>query len=168
MVKGRLAAAPCERSGKQQQLFFLVRKSSGIGQLRQGSEMNERRSASRKKSFLQGRIFYNHGRNSIDCLVRDFSEQGARLKFPGAVATPDVVELHIPNKDETFRATVQWRSADEMGVVFDGHETAPPLVPGTPAGDVAGRLQKLEHDFGVLQRKVNEMQAVLRQIQGAD
>jgi hypothetical protein len=130
--------------------------------------MNERRSGSRKRSFLQGRIFYNHRRNSIDCLVRDLSAQGARLKFPGAVATPDVVELHIPNKDETFRATVQWRAADEMGVVFGINEDAPALVPGAPASDLPARLQKLEHDFGVLQRKVNEMQAVLRQIQGAD
>ena len=41
--------------------------------------MAERRTAARKKSFLQGRVYYNHHRSSLDCLVRDISEEGARL-----------------------------------------------------------------------------------------
>ena len=130
--------------------------------------MNERRSKSRQKSFLQGRIYFNHRRTSVDCLVRDISEKGARLKFPGAVATPEVVELYIPNKDESYRARVQWRVADEMGVVFTMHEDAPSVVPGLPPIDLSARLHKLEHDYVLLQRKVNELQAAMRQIQGAD
>ena len=95
--------------------------------------MTERRSGSRQKSFLQGRIFFNNRRTSVDCLIRDFSEHGARLKFSGMTATPDVVELYIPNKDESYRATVQWRNADEIGVGFDCDEKSPPLAPGMPS-----------------------------------
>src|SRR5579871_4465593 len=87
----------------------------------QGAAMNERRRIARQKSFLQGRVFFNNRRTSVDCLIRDFSELGARLKFSGAVATPEVIELHIPNKDETYRARVQWRNGDEMGVSFDNY-----------------------------------------------
>jgi hypothetical protein len=130
--------------------------------------MTERRSGSRQKSFLQGRIFFNNRRTSVDCLIRDFSEQGARLKFSSATATPDVVELYIPNKDESYRAKVQWRNADEIGVGFDVVAGAPPLAPGTPAADWSARIHKLEHDLASLQRKFNELQASLRQIQGAD
>ena len=39
--------------------------------------MQEKRSSGRQKSFLQGRIFFTHRRNSIDCLIRDISDQGA-------------------------------------------------------------------------------------------
>jgi len=130
--------------------------------------MTERRSSLRQKSFLQGRIFFNNRRTSVDCLIRDFSEHGARLKFSSMTATPDVVELYIPNKDESYRATVQWRNADEIGVGFDVDALAPPLAPGTPAADWTARIHKLEHDLATLQRKFNELQTALRQIQGAD
>ena len=96
--------------------------------------MAERRSAARKKSFLQGRIFFNQRRTSVDCLIRDFCEHGARLTFSSMTATPDVVELYIPNKDESYRAKVQWRNANEIGVGFEREAASPPLVPEAAAG----------------------------------
>jgi len=130
--------------------------------------MTDRRLGSRQKSFLQGRIFFNNRRTSIDCLVRDFTEHGARLQFGSITAMPDVVELHIPNKEESYRARVQWRNADEIGVGFDCDEGAPPVAPGAPAADWSARIHKLEHEVASLQRKFNELQTALRQIQGAD
>jgi hypothetical protein len=130
--------------------------------------MAERRSAARKKAFLQGRIFFNQRRTSIDCLIRDFCEHGARLTFSSMTATPDMVELYIPNKDESYRAKVQWRNGDEIGVGFGVDEGSPPLAPGAPAADWSARIHKLEHDLASLQRKFNELQTALRQIQGAD
>jgi hypothetical protein len=129
--------------------------------------MTERRSASRKKSFLQGRIFFNHGRTSVDCLIRDFCEHGAKLTFTSMTATPDVVDLYISNRDESYRAKVQWRNANEIGVGFERDETSPPLAPGAPP-DWSARIHKLERALASLRRKFNEMQTVVRQIQGAD
>jgi hypothetical protein len=129
--------------------------------------MTERRSGSRQKSFLQGRIFFNNRRTSIDCLVRDFTEHGARLQIGSITAMPDVVELHIPNKEESYRARVQWRTANEIGVGFDCDASAPQLAPGAPADDWSARIHKLEHEVASLQRKLNELQTALRQIQGA-
>jgi hypothetical protein len=130
--------------------------------------MAERRSAARKKSFLQGRIFFNQRRTSVDCLIRDFCAQGARLTFSSMTATPDVVELYIPNKDESYRAKVQWRNANEIGVGFEREAASPPLVPEAPPADLSARIHKLEHALSSLQRKFNELQTVVRQIQGAD
>jgi hypothetical protein len=129
--------------------------------------MPERRLAARQRSFLQGRVYFNNRRASVDCLVRDISETGARLKFPAPVSTPDMVELYLPGKDETFRARVQWRVADEMGVGFV-LEGSPPLVPGPQSADLEVRLRRLEAEFAMLQQKVAELQAALRQTQGAD
>jgi hypothetical protein len=117
---------------------------------------------------LQGRIFFNHRRTSVDCLIRDFCEHGARLTFSSMTATPDVVELYIPNKDESYRAKVQWRNANEIGVGFEHDAASPPLVPEAPPADLSARIHKLEHALASLQRKFNELQAVVRQIQGAD
>ena len=63
--------------------------------------MPERRITSRQKSFLQGRIFYNHRRSTVDCLVRDVSDTGAKLVFGGTVNIPDVVELSSPTRTKS-------------------------------------------------------------------
>jgi hypothetical protein len=134
--------------------------------------MRDRRIATRQRSFLQGRITFNKGRSSIDCLVRDISETGAKLIFSDSVVIPDVVELYIPNKDETHRVRVQRRIGNEIGVAFEGGSeaaTSPPLVPEiAAAADLPARLQKLESEFAKLQRKVNELQIALNKSQGAE
>jgi hypothetical protein len=124
--------------------------------------MEERRSVSRQKSFLQGRILFNNRRTTVDCLIRDFSEIGARLNFDRMISLPDVVELFIPVKDETRRAKIIWRNADEVGVSFNFDEGSPSLVPGIPQADWGARIQKLEHDVAALQRKLNELQKSMR------
>ena len=131
--------------------------------------MKERRRSARTRSLLQGRVYYNHRRASVDCLVRDISEQGAKLKFSEAVAVPEVVELYIPNKNETHRARIQWRWGEEVGVAFGPDEMASPsLVPDAPAAELAARVRRLEGDVASLQRKVNELQNELRSRQGSD
>jgi hypothetical protein len=134
--------------------------------------MKERRRALRQRAFLQGRIFYNNRRSSIDCLIRDFCEHGAKLTFSSAIGTPDIVELHVPSRDESYRARIEWRAGEEVGVSFEGTDAdsvAAPLAPSAPApADWAARIHKLERDIAVLQRKFNELSAAMRQIQGAD
>jgi hypothetical protein len=130
--------------------------------------MKERRAVSRKRSFLQGRIYFNNRRTSVDCLIREVSEHGARLKFASTTVTPDVMELHIPAREESYRAKVIWRNADEIGVTFNGDERSPSLAPDTPSADWSSRIHKLERDMASLARKFNELQTALRQMQGAD
>ena len=96
--------------------------------------MKERRSVSRQKSFLQGRIYFNNRRSSVDCLIRDYSEQGARLKFSESADVPEAMELYIPNKEEIHRARVEWRSGNEMGVSFGEEIHSPSIAPEARAG----------------------------------
>jgi PilZ domain len=124
--------------------------------------MKERRIFARKKSFLQGRVFYNQHRSSVDCLVRDISEHGAKLVFSDAVSIPDVVDLYLPAKDEVHRIRVQWRKGDEMGVDFGVAGEADETEATPPPSDLLGRLTKLEGDFTVLKRVVNELRAEMR------
>jgi hypothetical protein len=126
----------------------------------------DRRSRTRLKSFLQGRVYFNNRRSSLDCLVRDFSDYGARLKVSESVAMPEVVELHIPNKDEAYRARVQWRAGDEVGVAFDPPDESPSIVPSGP--DLLARVHKIETEMAALQRKVNELQNELRKRQNVE
>jgi hypothetical protein len=129
---------------------------------------DERRTLLRKRSFLQGRLYFNNRRSSLDCLVRDISDQGAKLKVSDSIAIPEFVELHIPNKDETYRAKVQWRTGFEIGVTFENeHEAAPSIVPNAGPADLLERVRRLEAEVASLHRKVNELQNELRHGQGS-
>ena len=78
--------------------------------------MIERRALIRHKTFIKGRIYFNNRLSSMDCIVRDVTEKGARLQVSESVVLPDTFELYLPNKDEHFRAQAQWRKGDQLGV----------------------------------------------------
>jgi PilZ domain len=124
--------------------------------------MKERRQAARKRSLLQGRVYYNHRRSSVDCLVRDISERGAKLVFGEPVAVPDVLELYLPGKEELHRVVVQWRKGTEMGVDFGLAGVTDDSESASPSTDLAGRLHKLESELSALKRIVSELRAEIR------
>ena len=125
--------------------------------------MDERRNATRQKSLLRGRIYFNHNRAAVDCLIRDISETGARLVFSSVVPVPDAFNLYIPQKENTLRAKVQWRHGDEVGIAFISN----PPVSEEASGDldIAERVQKLEAEVAMLRRTLKRLQAF---IPGAD
>jgi len=117
---------------------------------------DERRKSSRQKSFLHGCIYFNNRRSAIDCLIRDISAEGARLVFSQTATIPDVIELHIPQKDQTLRAHVQRRTSGEVGVAFDTvHAPAAP----TENEDLAARVERLEADVAGLRRIMKRLRA---------
>src|SRR3954447_10183054 len=94
----------------------------------------ERRRITRQKSFLRGSIHFNNRRSVVDCLIRDISPYGARLIFSDAVTTPDVLDLYIPQKEQTLRVHVIWRHGQEAGVAFP---QATQLDPAAETGETA-------------------------------
>ena len=81
-------------------------------------EMHVRRKAKRERSFLRGRIYFNNGRNTVDCLIRDISYEGARIIFSEPADVPDEVQLYIPDRRRLVLAHVRWRHADKLGLSF--------------------------------------------------
>src|ERR1700733_4731066 len=88
---------------------------------------DERRIAARQRTVLRGCIYYNKRSAAADCLVRDVSDSGARLELSENVVIPDLIELNIPKKEETFHARVLWRRGNEVGVAYvDGRNGRDP------------------------------------------
>jgi hypothetical protein len=115
----------------------------------------ERRRIARQKSFLRGMIYFNNRRSVADCLIRDISPFGARLIFSDAVATPDVLDLYIPQKEQTLRAQVIWRVGHEVGVAFPQAIHPEPATAG--ASDLADRVTKLEAEVAALRRTLRKL-----------
>ena len=120
----------------------------------------ERRTSTRHKSFLQGRIFFNNRRSAIDCLIRDISAGGAKLIFSQTASIPDVVELYIPQKDQTLRTHVIWRSGEEAGVAFRAVQapTQAP-APAKDSPDLSERVEQLEGEVAAIKRMLKRLKA---------
>jgi hypothetical protein len=117
--------------------------------------MGERRKVVRQKSFLQGRVIFNNGRTSLDCLVREITPLGARIIFSDVVSIPDTVDLHLPQKNRTAHARVVWRHSDEIGLAFSESGRARSLP---AAGDnIVERMEQLEAELISLTRFVKQL-----------
>jgi hypothetical protein len=118
--------------------------------------MEERRKVARQKSLLRGCVYFNNRNSTADCLVRDISAYGARLVFADEVTIPDVVELYVPQKDQFYRSHIIWRHDTEAGIAFAIPEQ---VAHPAEAGDLAARVQKLEHEIELLKRVVKRLKA---------
>lgn len=116
--------------------------------------MGERRRSVRQKSFLRGCVYFNKRRNALNCLIRDISSEGARIIFSETVSVPDIVDLYIPQKEQTVRARVQWRHGDEIGLAFPDAVRA---ADGTSDGELAKRVAQLESEIGSLRRVLKRL-----------
>ena len=121
--------------------------------------LTERRKQTRLRVFLKGRVHFNNGASSLDCLVRDMSPIGARLVMSETATLPEKFDLFIPQKERTYRATLRWRREDGIGVTF---EAATPAEAVTPEMTVAGllrRLNDLEVENAALRRRLAAVEA---------
>lgn len=124
--------------------------------------MSENRREVRQRTFLKGRIVFNNGASSMDCLVRDFSATGARLALTETATLPEQFELYIPQKDKTYRSSLRWRRNDGIGIAFID-ETVPVAPPAAPPQDDQTSVPALMRRIGELETE----NATLRRLLGA-
>ena len=117
---------------------------------------SEHRNETRQRVFLKGRIVFNNGASSMDCLVRDFSSSGARLALSESSTLPEVFDLYIPQKDRTYRSTLRWRRADGVGITF-ADEAAKPASVAAPTA--AAEPAAEDNSVTVLLRRITELEA---------
>ncbi len=123
--------------------------------------MSRDRVLSRLRTMIQGRIVFNRGCSTMDCVVRDMAEGGARLQVAQAAAVPERFDLVLPLRHETHRAVVRWRREDEIGVAF---EAAAGQTSREADPEVLARLQRLEAETANLHRLLAAMQAEMAQL----
>ncbi len=101
--------------------------------------MNENRIAERTRTFLKGRIEYSNGQASMDCLIRDLSDAGARIAVSDSVTLPDHFRLFVPKTNRWLGAQIRWRRGGLIGVSFDAEVVE---VASAAEGDV--KMRELE------------------------
>jgi hypothetical protein len=125
--------------------------------------MVERRSIVRHKTFIKGQIYFNNRLSSMDCIVRDLTDNGARLEFSESVALPEMFELYMPNKDEYFQARIEWRKGNNIGVSWTPED---PLNPHRDSGrndhHLTDKVARLEREIALLHKRLDAVEQGLR------
>jgi PilZ domain-containing protein len=118
---------------------------------------SDNRSRSRVRALMAGRIVFNKGRSSVDCVVRNITDAGAKLSVSAAANVPDQFELVLPHKRTTRRARLVWRRLDEIGVAFS--DAPLPHVDSSTDGEAAlrRRIQQLEAEVARLQAIIEKL-----------
>lgn len=90
--------------------------------------MEENRRKPRMRTFKSGLLVFNEGRSTLDCVVRNISEGGAKLSFNQVADIPNV--FHISLSDGAKKTCrIVWRKSLDVGVSFDAPEDAPATSP---------------------------------------
>jgi hypothetical protein len=88
---------------------------------------DELRKDRRNRAFKEGQIVFNSGSSLIDCIIRDRTKTGAKVRVPAATLLPKSFELLSVGEGMLYPAEIRWRRGDDLGVEFVGAPTpAPP------------------------------------------
>ena len=80
--------------------------------------MLERRKSFRGRVYYGGRIAFNGRQSTMDCIVRNFSDDGAKVEFDTTRLITGEVDFTIEQKGFAFRARMIWRRGDHAGFLF--------------------------------------------------
>jgi hypothetical protein len=83
--------------------------------------MTEKRKEQRSRTLFSAKILLPGRHAVIDCVVRDLSASGARIKVDEVAIVPVEFDLVIaaPSGERRQRCRVIWRRPTEIGVAFD-------------------------------------------------
>jgi hypothetical protein len=94
--------------------------------LRRGAE---RRRSSRRDCTLGGRLFYGLAGLSIDCIIRDISDHGARIAVPSAAwKAPKEIHLLSLREGKVYSGQVVWNRGRYLGLNFSVVQPAEALT----------------------------------------
>ena len=114
--------------------------------------MDERRKGMRDRVIFGG-IASSDAKPPKECVIRDISENGARLEFKSGARLPkDQISLAIARKGKSFLAKIVWWRDNIVGVAFTD-----PADQALPESDLADRLRKSEKKKRQLQRRINDL-----------
>jgi hypothetical protein len=128
--------------------------------------MTEQRKSLRLKSLYRGVVSFGDNNFTLDCMVRDISETGARLRFSSAPAIiSEYLDLTIPIKGRTYRAKLVWSNGTEMGVAFEtnvgvnaSHSSGGVTASHLNDDELSYRVTRLEAEITTLKQMIRRLQ----------
>jgi hypothetical protein len=120
---------------------------------REYCSMLDRRRSARDKVIYGGVAEVGDDGAARECVVRNISDNGARIEFGNVVKLPrEQMSLTIARKGRSFLARIIWWRDNFVGVAFSS-ETPSEF----PVSDLEERLRKSEAKKRELQRRIKQL-----------
>jgi prefoldin subunit 5 len=116
---------------------------------------SERRISKRKRTLLAAKIVFADGASTVDCVIRDLSETGARIRVGSFATLPEDFRLVITGRGEALSAHMVWSHGDEIGV---------DLSPGKPAEEHGEEVEVLRRRIRELERTILKLQNRIQEL----
>lgn len=118
--------------------------------------MQENRKQTRSRTVLGAQIVFNNRSSTVDCKVRNMTEDGAKIVLADHMNIPQRFEFIVPQRGRTYIAKVIWRQDNEAGLEFvNEHVTAQGTL--QPA-DMPARIRELESENALLKKRLIDLQ----------
>lgn len=105
---------------------------------------NNRRAQQRIRTALKGQLVINDRYSTVECIVRDLSESGARLQTPEGYLPPRKFGFELPTKTLSANARKIWSSGNLHGIMFYNRRIRAKMAPLTEGS--ASQLQQIVED----------------------
>src|SRR4029453_8238240 len=90
----------------------------------------------RGRVLMAGKVIFNFGQSTIDCLVRRITDEGATIELESGFGIPEHFQLFITSERALMPCKMVWQSDKQVGVAFETSETS---HAATPEGASAAR-----------------------------
>lgn len=117
--------------------------------------MLDRRRHLRRRVYYGGRIAFHRRTSTLDCIVRNFSPDGAKVQLSCPAAVPDLVDLTIARQGVAYLARVVWRREGEAGLVLHSPQR---IVSELPL-DIALRMRVIERANRKLRQQAEQLRS---------
>ncbi len=85
-----------------------------------GPDAVERRRVRRSRVLLRGKLVFDEGALSTDCMVRDISVWGAKVRLPTEIVLRETMYLIESQNCVAHEARVVWKKGCDLGLQFTG------------------------------------------------
>jgi PilZ domain len=83
-----------------------------------GQIVLERRQYQRNRVYYGGMLAFNARNSTLDCVVRNFSQRGAKIEFENSAMLPDRVDFEVARRGLSCLARLVWRDQNAAGLMF--------------------------------------------------
>jgi hypothetical protein len=94
-------------------MSLITERSIGLD----GTVFPDRRTGTRRRVLKGATVSFNNGYSTFECVVRNQSDEGARLSFAETFALPGRFNLSISG-DAPREVDVRWRTMTAVGVTY--------------------------------------------------
>lgn len=121
--------------------------------------IKDKRKSDRQRLFLRGFIRSPQSNAAIDCIVRDVSQTGAKLRFRCPPQITERFELHVPAKGQIVQSKLIWIDDCEVGISFDSIVAFD--TPPSSEGGLSLRMARLENEITGLKRMLKRLRKLV-------